>query len=87
MYYEIGYEKTKEKYIHGFKFHLFIKKLHNGVYIEFQDYQKNFVTDMTVTDLDMGIQEANHVLEYYAMTWIEENTDLSDKIISDVMQW
>ncbi|UBV34096.1 DUF1108 family protein [Staphylococcus xylosus] len=87
MYYEIGYEKTKEKYIHGFKFHLFIVKLQGGVYIEFQDYQKNFIADMTVTDLDMGIQEANHALEYHAMTWIEENTDLSDKIISDVMQW
>lgn len=87
MYYEIGYEKTKEKYIHGFKFYLSVVKLQDGVYIEFQDYQKNFIADMTVSDLDMGLQEANHVIEYYAMTWVEDNTDLSDKIISDVMQW
>lgn len=87
MYYEIGYEKTKEKYIYGFKFYIYMTKLEHGVYLKLQDHKKNFIEDITVFDIEMGLQDANHMFAHYAEEWIEHNTNESDRIISDVMQW
>lgn len=87
MYYEIGTTKSKEIKLLGFKFRIDLYKHEDSVEVILVNHNSRIIDRAQIYDEYAGITTAQEILEQSAYTWIENNTDESDRIMNRVMQW
>lgn len=87
MYYEIGTTKSKKIQLLGFEFEIALYKNEDNIEVVLASKNNEIIDSMQIYDEYAGIATAQEILEQSAFTWIEENTDESDRIMNRVMQW
>lgn len=87
MYYEIGTTKSKVIKLLGFEFRINLFKKEDNIEVTLVDEKKEFIDSIQIYDEYAGITTAQEILEQSAFTWIEQNTDETDRIMNRVMQW
>ncbi|MGW7906953.1 DUF1108 family protein [Staphylococcus pseudoxylosus] len=87
MYYEIGTTKSKVIKLLGFEFRINLYKHNDNIEVTLVNKNKEYIDSIQIYDEYAGIATAQEILEQSAFTWIEQNTDESDRIMNRVMQW
>ncbi|MCE5003365.1 DUF1108 family protein [Staphylococcus pseudoxylosus] len=87
MYYEIGTTKSKKIQLLGFDFRITLYKDEDNIEVTLVSEDNEYIDSVPIYDEYAGIVTAQEILEQSAFTWIEENTDESDRIMNRVMQW
>lgn len=88
MYYRINDESKKIINVQGFQFILRVRKVTQfEVNVSIETIEQELVDEIVVADEELGVNTAREILEQSAFTWIEQNTDEADRVMSAVMQW
>ncbi|MFQ3872624.1 DUF1108 family protein [Staphylococcus sp. Mo2-1] len=87
MYYEIGTTKSKVIKLLGFEFKINLFKKEDNIEVVLASKNNEIIDSIQIYDEYTGIATAQEILEQSAFTWIEQNTDESDRIMNRVMQW
>ncbi|MDW8798663.1 MAG: DUF1108 family protein [Staphylococcus pseudoxylosus] len=87
MYYEIGTTKSKVIKLLGFEFKINLFKKEDNIEVVLASKNNEIIDSIQIYDEYAGIATAQEILEQSAFTWIEQNTDESDRIMNRVMQW
>ncbi|MEB7753315.1 DUF1108 family protein [Staphylococcus pseudoxylosus] len=87
MYYEIGTTKSKVIKLLGFEFKIALYKNEDNIEVVLAGKNNEIIDSIQIYDEYAGIATAQEILEQSAFTWIEQNTDESDRIMNRVMQW
>lgn len=88
MYYRINDEDNRIINVQGFEFILRVRKSSQfEVIVTIETFEQEIINEASITDEEIGINQARESLEQSVFEWLEENTDTADRVISTVMQW
>lgn len=87
MYYKIGEIRTKFITVEGYKFRIKATRMQFSIKVELMDRYEQTIEEVDISDEHIGIDNGKDFLEQSVISWIDNNTDESDRIMNKVMQW
>lgn len=87
MYYSTGEIRTKFITVEGYKFRIKATRMQFSIKVELMDRYEQTIEEVDISDEHIGIDNGRDFLEQSVISWIDNNTDESDRIMNKVMQW
>lgn len=87
MYYEIDEIRTKFITVEGYKFRIKATRMQFSIKVELMDRYEQTIEEVDISDEHIGIDNDRDFLEQSVISWIDNNTDESDRIMNKMMQW
>lgn len=87
MYYKIGEIRTKFITVEGYKFRIKATRMQFSIKVELMDRYEQTIEEVDISDEHIGIDNGRDFLEQFVISWIDNNTDESDRIMNKVMEW
>lgn len=87
MYYSTGEIRTKFITVEGYKFRIKATRMQFSIKVELMDRYEQTIEEVDISDEHIGIDNGRDFLEQSVISWIDNNTDESDRIMNKVMAW
>lgn len=87
MYYSKGEIRTKFITVEGYKFRIKATRMQFSIKVELMDRYEQTIEEVDISDEHIGIDNCRDFLEQSVISWIDNNTDESDRIMNKVMAW